>query len=98
MKYGEYETEGQLVLKKLLKNEPLTEEDGHVILKVMMDPLGEFVKREAPFRLCEILNMENQEVDEGTLDKAEIIIRDGIDNCEALYDRIDDDLRYELGN
>lgn len=42
--------------------------------------------------------MENQEVDEGTLDKAEIIIRDGIDNCEALYDRIDDDLRYELGN
>ena len=98
MKYSEYSTEGQLVLKKLLKNEPLTEEDKCIIVKVMMDPLGEFVKREAPFRLCEILKMEDQEVDEGTLGKAEEIIRDGIDNCEALYDRIDDDLRYELEN
>ena len=98
MKYSEYETKGLLVLKKLEKGEMLTEEDRDTILDVMTDPLGEFVKREAPFRLCEILNMENQEVDEETLDKAEIIIRDGIDNCEALYDRIDDDLRYELGN
>lgn len=97
MKYREYSTEGQLVLQKLLENKPLTEEDRRVILKVMMDPLQEFVKREAPFRLCEILRMENQEVDEETLDKAETIIRDVIDNCEALYDCIDDDLRYELG-
>lgn len=97
MKYREYSTEGQLVLQKLLENKPLTEEDRRVILRVMMDPLQEFVKREAPFRLCEILRMENQEVDEETLDKAETIIRDVIDNCEALYDCIDDDLRYELG-
>ena len=97
MKYREYSTEGQLVLQKLLENKPLTEEDRRVILWVMMDPLQEFVKREAPFRLCEILRMEDQEVDEETLDKAEIIIRDVIDNCEALYDCIDDDLRYELG-
>ena len=96
MKYSEYETEGQLVLKKLLKNEPLTEEDKRIIVKVMMDPLQEFVKREAPFRLCEILNMENQEVNEETLDRAEEIIRDGIDNCEALYDCIDYGLKYEL--
>ena len=97
MKYREYSTKGQLVLQKLLENKPLTEEDRRVILRVMMDPLQEFVKREAPFRLCEILRMENQEVNEETLDKAETIIRDVIDNCEALYDCIDDDLRYELG-
>lgn len=97
MKYSEYSTEGQLVLQKLLENKPLTEEDRRVILWVMMDPLQEFVKREAPFRLCEILKMEDQEVDEETLDKAETIIRDVIDNCEALYDCIDNDLRYELG-
>lgn len=97
MKYREYSTEGQLVLQKLLENKPLTEEDRRVILWVMMDPLQEFVKREAPFRLCEILKMEDQEVDEETLDKAETIIRDVIDNCEALYDCIDNDLKYELG-
>ena len=97
MKYREYSTEGQLVLQKLLENKPLTEEDRRVILWVMMDPLQEFVKREAPFRLCEILKMEDQEVDEETLDKAETIIKDVIDNCETLYDCIDNDLRYELG-
>lgn len=96
MKYSEYSTEGQLVLQKLLKNEPLTEEDKRVILGVMMDPLEEFVKREAPFRLCEILKMEDQEVNEETLGKAEEIIRDVIDNCEALYDCIDNELKYGL--
>lgn len=96
MKYREYSTEGQLVLQKLLENKPLTEEDRRVILRVMMDPLQEFVKREAPFRFCDIFGMEDQEVNEETLEKAETVIRDVIDNCESLYDLIDSELRYEL--
>ena len=40
--------------------------------------------------------MGDQEVNEETLGKAEEIIRDVIDNCEALYDCIDNELKYEL--
>lgn len=96
MKYGDYQTKGQIVSQKIQKNQQLSDEDKKIIAQVMMDPLGEFIKREAPFRICEILKMEDQEVDEDTLDKAEEIIRDAIDFCDDLYDRMDDDLRYEL--
>lgn len=96
MKYKEYLTEGQIISQKLARHEKLSEEEMQIVTQVMMDPLGEFIKREAPFRLCEILKMDDQEVDEDTLGKAEEIIRDAIDFCEDLYDRMDDDLRYEL--
>ena len=96
MKYGDYQTKGQIVSQKIQNNQQLSDEDKKIIAQVMMDPLGEFIKREAPFRICEILKMEDQEVDEDTLYKAEEIIRAAIDFCEDLYDRMDDDLRYEL--
>ena len=82
MKYCEYETEGEKVFRKMRYKEPLTEDDLRVIQQILQDPLQEFCKREAPFRLTEFFGIANEEVDQNVLKRTEEVIRGTIDNDE----------------
>ena len=92
MKYRDFQTKGQLVCKKMLNHESLTLEDLEVVQMVMLDPLQEFVRREAPFRLINIFNLGNEEVDTDLLEEVEETIRDVIDEKECLYDDLDKEI------
>lgn len=92
MKYEDYKTEGELVYQKLKEGKTLTEKDLEIIKTVLHDPLQEFCKREAPFRLCDFFAMAKHEVDEGLLGKVENTIRNVIDCSEGLYDDIDSEI------
>lgn len=84
-----YRTKGELVSKKIQNDEPLTKEDKQIIKEVMQNPLQEFIRREAPFRLTDIFGLSEEEIDEDLLEKTEEAIRYVIDCDEDLYDSID---------
>jgi hypothetical protein len=92
MKYEDYRTEGEIVYQKLKEGEALTEKDLEVIKTVLYNPLQEFCKREAPFRLCDLFAMAKHEVDEGLLGEVEDTIRNVIDCHVGLYDDIDSEI------
>ncbi len=96
MKYKDFQTKGELVCKKMLNHEPLTPEDLEVIQIVMLDPLQEFVRREAPFRLVNMFDLGDEEVNEDLLEEAEKTIRDVIDENEGLYKDIDEKIEEAL--
>jgi len=54
-----------------------------------IDYLQEFCKEEAPFRLREYFGLSDEKIEEFS-GEVEEIIRDTIDNCEELYDSMDD--------
>ena len=93
MKNKEYQTQGLTIYQKMQNGEQLTKEDMQEIKRILQDPLQEFCKREAPFRLCEFHNKAEDEVNEDLLGEVADIIRDVIDNSEQLYDDIDSNIR-----
>lgn len=80
------------VTQKLLNGEKLTEEELVYTAGVLIDPLQEFCKREAAFRLRSMFNLDDKsaELIEGEVEDA---IRDIIDENEDLYDTIDSKIR-----
>lgn len=96
MKYKEYQTKGQLIYQKLFIGEELTEEEKKELMLILQDPLEEFCKREAPFRLYEFFGKSEEEVDEDLLEKVEEEIRNTIDYDSDIYDRMDTAIREVL--
>ena len=90
MKYKDFQTKGQLVYQKMQNHELLTQEDLEIIQMIVLDPLMEFVRREALFRLVYIFGMGNEEVNEDLLEEVEETISDAIDESWYLYDDIDE--------
>ena len=62
-----------------------------------IDYLQEFCKEEAPFRLREYFNLSDEKIEEYS-GEVEEIIRDTIDNCDELYEAMDDRIRESLGD
>lgn len=97
MLYKDYQTNGEKVYQKLQNGKKLTKEDLETIKIVLNDPLQEFCRREAPFRLTEFHNVSKEtEVDEILLENVTETIRDSIDGCEKLYDDMDSDIEKNL--
>ena len=97
MLYKDYQTNGEKVYQKLQNGKSLTKEDLETIKIVLNDPLQEFCRREAPFRLTKYHGVSKKaKVDEILLENVTETIRDNIDGCERLYDDMDSEIEKSL--
>lgn len=88
-----YLTEGEKILNKIDSGEELTVEDMENLRLILCDPLQEFCRREASFRLTEFHGLKNKDLTEDLLEETAETIRDVIDESEFLYDSIDSAIR-----
>ena len=83
------------IITKLRSHKRLTDEEIDYVATVLDDPLYEFAMREGTFRATSILGVDEKEASEHEDELGEVIFR-RINQWDALYDTLDDDVREAL--